>query len=661
MSRTSSPALNTLRTERRATITALPASPLIFPKLRSFVRVRPFTDAEAKFVPEGQVVARPIVDRQLADQTGSLVILDPANKFRPKKGGSFPIDNVLWSFYDEGDPGALRHLQPEVYDMVVSPVIPSICEGYSSLFMIYGGPESGKWTTMYGDDAPGSATSLPPGDGAPSSQLDKNKGLLYRFTAEIFDSLKRTAPNATLTLEYECVEIAGEQYIDLLAPPAKKGKESELRVVTDADGSLRLNGITRNAVANSAALEHGIRQALRPMKKRKSTHCVILRFTETHEFQDPEKPTAMAKVSKSRRINVAFAFLRNVPHSFHRCFDVAIERDSGDNAQSIVPTRECAFTRLFADMFAQQYLVTCISCVSPFCEHTKDAMSTLPFANRIKKIKTGAKLLQDEKMAEMRTLAEEVRGLHCEVAKINESMVVVQQELDRRQNEIQRQEDIHAEQSMALDDGLSVAEKEKLVRVVKSLRLVSRKRQTEAAIKQLQTRLTATTADVQAVVSSSEALRQQCHKEAAQQQLVEVQISEVGERMAPLQAIAEERREAEAAVDEMEKYNNAAPEERQAQVKELFATRENLQRLIPQLEVEKKAARGELGEAKIKHDEVKPSYDQVLAQEAEIKKRQDLSEQLAKVEQEIASLQGESKRLQDEIEKAPSAACCSIM
>lgn len=129
---------------------------------------------------------------------------------------------------------------------------------------------------------------------------------------------------------------------------------------------------------------------------------------------------------------------------------------------------------------------------------------------------------------------------------------------------------------------------------------------------------------------------------------------------APYISIIEERKKSVHEVEEMERYNNSAPEERQTEVKELYSAREALQREIPSLELEKKEARGNLGEAKIKHDECKPAFDSLKLAESDAKKMAELEIEISKIEKEVAELRGESKRLQDEIEKAPGG-CCSVM
>ncbi|RHW68241.1 kinesin-like protein [Trypanosoma brucei equiperdum] len=71
-----------------------------------------------------------------------------------------------------------------------------------------------------------------------------------------------------------------------------------------------------------------VRQLSQVVPKRNSCHTVTLRIVESFQFTDPEQGQA---VTMSRRVNVLFALLRNMPLGFQRCVDIAVERDSGEN------------------------------------------------------------------------------------------------------------------------------------------------------------------------------------------------------------------------------------------------------------------------------------------------------------------------------------------
>lgn len=394
-------------------------------KSNVFVRVRPFSDAEAMVCPEDSPVPREIITW---DGVYSLTVLDAANGFHPRRNGKFDVSNVLWSFRDEEKPKVVVHTQQDVYTAVITPMIPHIINGYSTAFCVAGGPGSGRLYTLYGDNVNGI-----------------NRGLMPRFVENIFNAFKRQKrENTVFSCEIEAIEISPtDTYTDLLLQK-RRGvplPTEELRIVHDQLEGVRLQGATRLPVKTSSDAIGVLQQIARVVPKHNRCHTVCFHFVETFRFADPDDPERT--VTKSRYIKVLFVLLRNTPAAFQRCIDVAVEHDSGENPMAKVPTRETALTRLYPELLQQGYNLSFVCCVSPFYEHVRETMATLTLATKFMKLKCKPKLLEDEALNELRNLSEEVKCLKSEVVKQAESTEIVQKELNVREMELMKREAIY--------------------------------------------------------------------------------------------------------------------------------------------------------------------------------------------------------------------------
>ncbi|CUG92038.1 kinesin, putative [Bodo saltans] len=539
------------------------------------------------------------------------------------------------------------------------------------------------------------------GELAPSPSMDvptisprtsqSSKGIFYRFCGEIFSAYQQVfAENSSsLSVEVEVVEIVNDQYHDLLNPTRSIGSQATaharsastlarsnppaasfgmtrtddaetIKVVLDPVEGSKLSGVTRASVSNGEQLEHVVRNALRPMRRRKSTHVVHLRLTETFEFSDPAD-IGNKKLSKARRVNVVFAVLHSVPPNFHRCVDVAIERDSGEKPSAMVPYRDSAFTKLYADIFMQGYNTTFVSCVSPYFEHVKDAMNTLTFSQKIKKIRCNPKLNQDESLVELRKLSDEVKGLKSQVVRENESLHVVQSELDRRERDIINREYILAEQQAALSESRSERQLHDIVVAVQTRRKMREEAKKLDHIDCLEKTVQRRNAALRSLIE--ERLRvdgeaKDTRKKSDDLEALRLQHEAIS---APLQAKIVSRKDQEEEMLALEAFVAAEPDEKRNEVAVALETKRRLSGEICEVEAEKKHTRSALGDAKIRLDELKPNYDAMQEEANRRNEVVDLKQQLKILEDELRRIDADNERLQLEIDKAPSQGCCTLM
>lgn len=387
---------------------------------RSFTRVRPFTTAETRTPPADCPIAREIIRWDGAE---TLTLLDHTNRFLPKKNGTYRVGQVLWSFEDDQVPEIRPASQKDVYAKAISPIISQIADGDSTAVLVAGGASSGRYHTMYGDAPDG-----------------PNSGLAWRFVDDLFAELyKRKKEESAISAALQVVDIAGDNYVDCLLPPKKK--EVPLKLITSLNEGSQLQGVTTVTVSSADEVKAQLRRIYTAVEKRNTTHTISLAFTETFEFSDPDNNGQ--SVRKSRRFRVLLAMLRNMPAAFQRCVQVAVEHDSGENPMAKVPVRETPFTRLFPEVLQQGYALTVISCVSPFFEHVKEDISTLGFAVKVLQLVGKPKRQQDASLQEMRRLADEVKDLKTEVRQQNESMMIVQEELNNREVQLMMQEEAY--------------------------------------------------------------------------------------------------------------------------------------------------------------------------------------------------------------------------
>ncbi|KAG5488941.1 hypothetical protein JIQ42_00560 [Leishmania sp. Namibia] len=615
---------------------------------RSFVRVRPFTLSEAKVCPEGSAIPRGILEW---DGVNVISVCDPQNFFEVRRNAIFSVGEVFWSLDESGDATAKSAkkqksaTQQDVYNRVVVPMIPAIVEGYSTAFCVAGASSSGRFYTLYGSEAEGA-----------------NRGILPRFAEDILSFFEKNAQsNSFLSVELEAIDISGETYVDLLAVgrlgSSSKAVADSLKLHATPSGP-RLIGANSVDVRNKTEMLKTIQKLHRIVEKRKCTHTVTFRFTETFEFEDPEN--ANQSVSKSRRVQVLFVLLRNMPPAFRRCIDVAVEHDSGENPLAKVPVRETAFTKLFPSLLQQGFHLNMISCVSPYYEYMRETINTLLFSVQVKQLKGKPPLLQDESFVEMRRLADELKGLKVEERKTNEALSVVQNELNAREVELMKQEANYNSATNSMLDSqreLKLAtisrnmEAERSNCVCKEINMELNKKRAE--IKEFQELQMAADAATKKLMRDADdaKVRAEEMKSRVQKQKENIVIYEqrLGEYM-----------EEDALTETIEAFNIASPDEQRNILINESEEKRYADLEVHRIELDRSSAKT-LDKTNERIRAIQAEYDEAYRAAAPIREKETLEGEIATYEKEISEAEREIRRLQDEIDKKKAQCQCTLM
>ncbi|KAG8347798.1 Microtubule binding Kinesin motor domain [Trypanosoma vivax] len=609
---------------------------------RVFVRVRPFSAAEAKVCPEDSPVPRETI---LWDDNRRLTVLDAANNFHPRRNGHFDVEKVLWSFVDEERPSTVVHMQKDVYDAMVAPALPRIVDGLNTAFCFMGSTGSGRAYSLYGEDV----DSI-------------HCGVLPRFVQEIFTAFKREKrENSTVVCFVEAIDVLpNDTYVDLLAKKRKSQSSgsSDFKIVQDPIEGTRLQGVTRVEAAKAADVMPILRQLSRGVSKRNACHTVMLRLVETFEFTDPEQADQV--VTKSRRASVLFALLRNMPSAFHRCIDVAIERDSGENPMAKVPTRDTAFTKLFPDLLQHGFYLNFLCCVSPFYEHAREAMQTLTMATKLVKIKCHPRPVQDEALTEMRNLAAEVKNLKSEMMKQSESTQIVQHELNMRELALMKQETSHQQSLQRLRVVLDQLAMAKLAIKIN----ISRTRMHRAMHKKLVTATNRTLEQAQTQKKEAELALKAREKEVVEInkriKLLEGQLEKEKAETAAHEAAIEERQKRVEEMKEMRLFIAASNEERITILKKKALAETQASSASEQNEKEVEEVEEALKKASQRCAIIEPAF--TLVQEEENKNNvKELEAEVQKLEKAISAIEAEIRLLRLQAEKKKAGCACTLM
>ncbi|KPA81594.1 putative mitochondrial kinesin-like protein [Leptomonas pyrrhocoris] len=612
---------------------------------RSFVRVRPYTPSEAKVCPEGSAVPRTILEWD-GDET--INVLDAQNNFELRRNGIFPVGNVLWSFREpDGTFPTAAHkqvaTQQDVYNKVVAPMIPAIVEGYNTAFCVAGASSSGRFYTLYGKEPEGAEC-----------------GILPRFADDIFAALKRNAQaNSTLSVELEAIDIMGEAYVDLLAVTRRANADSQdtLKLQMTPAGP-RLIGANSVDIEDATQLQKTIRQLFHIVEKRNCTHTVSLRFTETFEFEDPENFNQ--SVSKSRRVQVLFVLLRNMPSAFQRCIDVAVEHDSGENPLAKVPVRESAFTRLYPSLLQQGFHLNFISCVSPYYEYGREDINTLQFSMKVKQLKGRPKQSQDESLVEMRRLADELKDLKVEEKKQNAAMVVVQNELNAREVELMKQE---AKYNKVANDIIESQRSVKLATVGRNLEADRSNRVRREIDKELNAKR-AEIKKFQAAQTSNQTTTNKLMRDADDAKVradaAEKKVEKQKENMAIYEQRLKEYEADDRAVEKIEAFNLAAPDEQKAMLIADSEEKKRADAAVQRIEHERASAKA-FDDTDDRVRELQKEYDVAYEKTGPSREKKQLEDEIEKNQKEIDDAEKEMRQLQADIDEKKSQCQCSLM
>ncbi|TPX60236.1 hypothetical protein PhCBS80983_g01905 [Powellomyces hirtus] len=351
-----------------------------------------------------------------------------ASKSEPKK---FNFDSVLG--YEEG--------QAAVYDKVVEPLIRKCLDGYNGCVFCYGQTASGKTYTMEGP-------TRGPGTEPPADPKNPDTGIILRVASQIVNHIADAGKNKP-ELEYfvraSYLEIYQEGLTDLLVG---REEQSDLRIRQDPESStgrdLYISGITEKSLTTLADYSKLLHMGSRHrtvgetnMNEVSSRSHAVLTIT----IEERRKPEAgmsteeaemLAKHGKKRSkihlIDLAGSERANATgatgdrlkegsaiNQSLSCLGNVINALTTNTKH--VPYRDSKLTYLLSDSLGGNSLTLMITCVTPTQINHDESLSTLRFAERVKKVRNIAKVNVDATMMRIMILESEIRDLKAALSR----------------------------------------------------------------------------------------------------------------------------------------------------------------------------------------------------------------------------------------------------
>ena len=375
------------------------------------VRVRPFNTREQE---RG---AKLVVDMQ-GNQT---IISHPRGEVAPKK---FSFDYSYWSHsgYREDDEGYMhpedtRYCdQARVFKDLGEGVLSNAWAGYNCSLFAYGQTGSGKSYSIVGYGA--------------------NKGVIPVVCQKLFSKIEEkiaAKPKDEYEVTLAMIEIYNEQVRDLLNPATmkikgglkirehpKKGfyvdKLTSHKVGSYENIEMKMDNGTKNRTVASTAMNatssraHTI-VAITFVQKTKEEGQQAMTKTSVINLVDlagseraASTGAAGDRLKEGAAINQSLSTLGNVIAALA---DVAIEGKPPGKSKIIVPFRDSSLTKLLKNALGGNSKTVMMAAVSPADINYDESLSTLKFADRVKRIKTVAQVNESPTEKLIRELREE--------------------------------------------------------------------------------------------------------------------------------------------------------------------------------------------------------------------------------------------------------------
>lgn len=276
--------------------------------------------------------------------------------------------------------------QQELYDIVVSPMIYEVLNGFSCTVFAYGQTGTGKTFTMAG--------------GSPEESCwkqDRRAGVIPRALAQLFELLAEREANVRVSY----IELYNEEIIDLLSD---EDPTSRIRLYDDQKqkGSVIIQGAEEVTVRDKnevyALLDKGMckRQTATTLMNVSSSrsHTVFIITVHSREVSAGEE---MVKIGKLYLVDLAGS--ENIAKSGateKRARETAMINQSlltlgrvihaliGNNSH--VPYRESKLTRILQDSLGGRSKTSLIITVSPASNNLEETINTLEYGSRARNI-----------------------------------------------------------------------------------------------------------------------------------------------------------------------------------------------------------------------------------------------------------------------------------
>eukprot|EP00930_Biecheleria_cincta_P033362 TRINITY_DN23111_c0_g1_i1.p1 TRINITY_DN23111_c0_g1~~TRINITY_DN23111_c0_g1_i1.p1 ORF type:complete len:1639 (+),score=285.77 TRINITY_DN23111_c0_g1_i1:427-4917(+) len=359
------------------------------PSVNVCVRVRPLNKSEAAHG-QTQVVFCDL------DKPGHLQLLGPGsgNSSGSRKSEAFMFDTVL--------PTSAG--QSAVYNLLGSPVVQAVADGYHGCIFAYGQTGSGKSYTIFGGK----------GD---------TQGLIHRIADGLFQELD--AQGGDYIVKMSNMEVYNEQARDLLHPidvvsagDSVAHKMPSLEVREHPQVGVFVDGLTRNAVESAADIErlvdfgHKIRvMGSTNMNATSSrSHAIVTLHVERVLDTAADTMSTAGGLRIRRHAQLHVVDLAGSERMVHAGDNATRQQESrqinksllalgqmiarlavrsqGGSSSAHIPYRDSKLTFLLSQSLMGNCRTAMLACISPSSENYRLTESTLRFAASVKKIRT---------------------------------------------------------------------------------------------------------------------------------------------------------------------------------------------------------------------------------------------------------------------------------
>eukprot|EP00759_Apiculatamorpha_spiralis_P021839 PhF_6_TR26351/c1_g1_i2/m.37945/K17914/KIF13; kinesin family member 13 len=315
--------------------------------------------------------------------------------------------------------------QEDVYSTVGATMVVDAFQGYNTTLFAYGQTGSGKTYTIQGNE-----------------DDESSFGLVPRLCADLFtlaEEAQSEDPTLVIKIQMSYLEVYNERIHDLLQADMKfsvrdfqegRAQLDELRLVEDKKGATVVKGLSWHTVVSYQRIQKLISQGgqfrqrdnTRMNEVSSRSHSVVtLIMSQQHEMGSGKKDKvsritivdlagserltktgveeSQKKVKEMEHINLSLLTLG-------RCLNVCSQGGSKH-----IPVRDSVLTRILADVFGGNSKTTMIANVSPSLFNFGESLSTLEYAASAKKIVVRARINNIAKQLEVKELKEQVKAL----------------------------------------------------------------------------------------------------------------------------------------------------------------------------------------------------------------------------------------------------------
>jgi len=373
-------------------------------KIKVVLRIRPRFKAEGEDCVEVQSDERSIVISGGSESSTKAFIYDAI------------LDSRI-----EGQAGGT---QDDVYSKVGSELVEAAMGDYNACIFAYGHTGSGKTFTILGSSS--------------------KRGLLPRCIVELFSLLaakKQEGNEDSVTCSCDFYEVYNETIRDLLAPTHIRGKDRQRTVHAHPKLGVHIDGLSRSVVSTTEECLELIgfgnqmrAMAMTTMNEQSSRSHAIFTFRMEVEGQGSsftfvdlagrEDQTASDnKAMQLREMCYINTSLFHLAHLITKLSEGALQKGS------LSAFRNSKLTLLLSQALIGNCKTALIATMAPALEYFDDTLSTLQFAQQVKKVETQPQVNKKATKAMLRDLQEELARLQKELQQAKQGNTDTEQEL----------------------------------------------------------------------------------------------------------------------------------------------------------------------------------------------------------------------------------------